>query len=113
MSSIQSIVARSAITALVAFVFLLNPLEGQAPKVEDQAPKAMSDQDIRQALIQRSIQSYSGSCPCPYSKDRAGRRCGKRSAHSRPGGTSPLCYERDVSQRMVDEYRKKQNIPRA
>ena len=46
-------------------------------------------------LIRKSISQYSGSCPCPYSTDRAGRKCGKRSAHSRAGGNSPLCYESD------------------
>ena len=45
----------------------------------------------KKTIIQQSIASYSGSCPCPYHRDRAGRRCGKRSAWSRPGGYSPLC----------------------
>ena len=67
-----------------------------------------TDSEVKQELIRRSISSYSGSCPCPYNRDRAGRRCGKRSAYSRPGGASPLCYERDVSQKMVDEYRARQ-----
>lgn len=35
---------------------------------------------------------YTGSCDCPYHTDRAGRRCGARSAYSRPGGRSPRCY---------------------
>ena len=64
-----------------------------------------TDSEIRQAIIRESIASYSGSCPCPYSVDRGGRRCGGRSAYSRPGGASPLCYERDVTQKMVDDYR--------
>lgn len=34
----------------------------------------------------------SGRCDCPYHTDRAGRRCGARSAYSRPGGRSPRCY---------------------
>lgn len=37
--------------------------------------------------------------------DRAGRRCGKRSAYSRPGGSSPLCYEGDVKKEMIEHYR--------
>ena len=73
---------------------------------EQDEPK--TDAEIRQVLISESIARYSGSCPCPYNRDRAGRRCGKRSAYSRPGGASPLCYERDVSQKMVDEYRARQ-----
>lgn len=34
----------------------------------------------------------SGRCDCPYHTDSAGRRCGARSAYSRPGGRSPRCY---------------------
>ena len=31
-------------------------------------------------------------CDCPYDIDRAGRRCGRRSAYSKPGGRAPVCY---------------------
>lgn len=68
-----------------------------------------TDQQIRRKLVQQSIAGYSGSCPCPESRDRAGRRCGKRSAYSRPGGASPLCYERDVTDAMVARYREQQS----
>ena len=40
----------------------------------------MMDTQIRQALIQESIPSYRGSA-------------------------APLCYERDVTSKMVDDYR--------
>lgn len=33
-----------------------------------------------------------GSCDCPYDYARNGSRCGGRSAYSRPGGRSPVCY---------------------
>lgn len=52
-----------------------------------------------QRAIRQSIAAYPGSCPCPYSTDRAGRRCGARSAYSRPGGARPLCYPSDVRRR--------------
>ena len=64
-----------------------------------------TDSEIREQMIQRSIMSYSGNCPCPYFTDRAGRSCGRRSAYSRPGGASPLCYERDISDKTVATYR--------
>jgi hypothetical protein len=67
-----------------------------------------SDAQIRDQIIKASVNGYSGSCPCPYNVDRAGKRCGRRSAYSRPAGASPLCYPEDVTQRMVDEYRKKE-----
>jgi hypothetical protein len=66
-----------------------------------------TDRQIRQDIIAASIAAHQGSCPCPYSVDRRGHRCGARSANSRPGGAMPLCYERDVTQQMVDEYRKR------
>jgi hypothetical protein len=62
---------------------------------------AQTDAQIRQRLIRQSIAAYSGSCPCPYSSDRAGRRCGARSAYSRPGGAAPLCYPSDVTPAML------------
>ena len=65
----------------------------------------LSDEEVAQRLIRDSISQYSGSCPCPYNYDRGGRRCGKRSAYSRPGGRSPLCYTRDVSKNMIASYR--------
>ena len=66
-----------------------------------------SDKEIKRILIRESIASYTGSCPCPYNTTRNGRRCGRRSAYSRPGGASPLCYEHDVTDAMVKAYRKK------
>ena len=72
------------------------------------AAPQMSDAEIRQALIRQSIANYSGSCPCPYSTDRAGRQCGGRSAYSRPGGAAPLCYPSDVTAAQVAAYRRRQ-----
>ena len=66
---------------------------------------AQSNADIAQELIKRSIANYPGNCPCPYNTDRAGRKCGKRSAYSKPGGRSPLCYEEDVTTDMIEEFR--------
>lgn len=77
------------------------------PPEQTHAPVATSDDEIKKALIRESISRYSGSCPCPYSTDRGGRRCGGRSAYSRPGGASPLCYASDVSESAVAAYRQR------
>jgi len=69
--------------------------------------KTVSAPEIKKAIIQASLATYSGSCPCPYNVDRAGRRCGKRSAYSRPGGASPICFEEDVTPAMVEAYRQR------
>lgn len=66
----------------------------------------LSDDEIRQLLINQSIRSYSGSCPCPYNTTKSGSRCGGRSAYSKPGGAEPLCYAKDVSDEMVERYKK-------
>lgn len=65
----------------------------------------LSDAQIRKVLIAESRAEYSGNCPCPYDTDKAGRRCGKRSAYSRPGGAAPLCYDHDVTPEMIQAYR--------
>lgn len=66
-----------------------------------------TDDEIRELIISKSISFYSGSCPCPYNTDSAGRRCGERSAYSRSGGRSPICYESNISDEAVERYRNK------
>jgi choline dehydrogenase-like flavoprotein len=66
---------------------------------------AQTDAAIRQQIIRQSIASYPGNCPCPYNSDRAGRRCGGRSAYSRPGGQAPKCFPEDVSAAEVRAHK--------
>ncbi|HET6942581.1 MAG TPA: SH3 domain-containing protein [Sphingomicrobium sp.] len=61
---------------------------------------------IKRLIIQQSIDAYPGNCPCPYNTDRAGRRCGLRSAYDREGGYAPLCYPADVSDADVEAFKK-------
>ena len=68
--------------------------------------RELTDDEIADILIQRSIAAYPGACPCPYIRDRAGRRCGARSAYSRRGGASVLCYRRDVTPDMIARHRR-------
>jgi len=82
------------------------PTVGQE-RVTPAAASAPSDREIARILMTSSRTSYAGSCPCPDDYDRAGRRCGGRSAYSRPGGFAPLCYEADVSPDMIADFRRK------
>ena len=66
----------------------------------------LSDSDIRALLIRQSIAAYPGNCPCPYSVNRAGRRCGASSAYSKPGGRGPLCFPEDVTELMIERFRR-------
>lgn len=69
------------------------------------AATAQNDGAIKRAIIKQSIASYPGNCPCPYNTDRAGRRCGGRSAYNRAGGYAPLCFPEDVSKADIQAYR--------
>lgn len=68
-------------------------------------PKQLSDKQIKKILISESIESYPGNCPCPYNAARNGSACGGRSAWSRGGGYSPLCYDKDVTKEMIQQWR--------
>ncbi len=98
---------RALILICSSLLLMLAPaaMAGQQQPSAPSSPAAMTDEQIRQAIIRQSIASYSGNCPCPYNTDRAGRRCGARSAYSRPGGASPKCFASDVSDAEVERYR--------
>lgn len=84
-------------------------LSTTAPRVRTLVqPAGPSDTEIARILIRQSQQGYSGNCPCPDNYDAAGRRCGGRSAYSRAGGASSLCYISDVSAAMIAAYRRTQ-----
>lgn len=82
------------------------------PAHHGSAKDALSDGQVRQRMIRESLAAYPGPCPCPYNVMRNGRACGGRSAYSRPGGYSPLCYPSDISDRMVEEYRRRHGLGR-
>ncbi|AXW88105.1 hypothetical protein CKQ53_14775 [Lonsdalea britannica] len=66
----------------------------------------LSDEQVKKAIIQDSINKYPGNCPCPYHSAKNGSRCGGRSAWSRAGGYSPICYDSDVSNEMIQKWRR-------
>ena len=69
------------------------------------AKASVSDEHIKQAIISESIASYPGTCACPYNSARNGSSCGGRSAWSRGGGYSPICYRSDVTKEMIRQWR--------
>lgn len=78
------------------------PAPQRAPPPEARPGRPRSE--VIRLIIAQSVNSYSGSCPCPYNLDRGGRRCGGRSAYSRPGGASPICFEGDVTNAMIRAF---------
>jgi hypothetical protein len=96
---------RQLLPTIFAIALLLSPearLPAQAATDSSDSP---TDAEIRQRIIQQSIDDYAGTCACPYSRMKNGSKCGKRSAYSRQGGDAPLCYPGDVSDDMVRQYR--------
>lgn len=81
-------------------------VEQKKPKIEETATVApkISPSIIIQRLLAESIANYPGTCACPYSTDRRGRKCGNRSAYSKPGGYSPICFAGDVTKSMIEAY---------
>jgi len=71
----------------------------------DAKTSRQTDDQIRQLIIEDSIASYPGVCACPFNSARNGSSCGRRSAWSRQGGYAPICYKKEVTKDMVDQWR--------
>ncbi len=61
-------------------------------------------------MIKESIANYPGKCPCPYSIMSNGKKCGKRSAYSKPVGYEPLCYVSDIADAKNDSVNIQEKI---
>jgi hypothetical protein len=61
----------------------------------------LTDDQVKQRIIDDSIASYPGTCACPFNTARNGSSCGRRSAWSKAGGYSPVCYKKEVTKDMV------------
>ena len=69
---------------------------------------AISDTQIKENIIKGSIAEYPGTCACPFNRARNGSSCGKRSAWSKAGGYSPICYKDEVTKEMIKAWRENQ-----
>lgn len=58
--------------------------------------------NVKKAMIEESIAQYRGACPCPYFTTKNGSSCGRRSAYSRAGGASVLCYPSDITDKQAE-----------
>ena len=93
------------ISFLIFLLFNLFFLYGSLSTVS-----AESISRTKQKMIKDSISKYHGKCACPYQLMSNGRKCGKRSAYSKQGGYSPLCYPDDISDNLMNSAKiKKQS----
>jgi hypothetical protein len=80
---------------------------GAALAIAGAAP--ISDAAVTDAIIQQSVADYMATghpCACPYNLTSNGSHCGGRSAHSRRGGASPICYPDQVTPEMIMQWRR-------
>ena len=68
---------------------------------------ALSDTQAKNEIIAESIADYPGVCACPFNQARNGSSCGRRSAWSKAGGYSPICYQNEVTAEMIKEWRER------
>lgn len=70
---------------------------------------SVSDAQIKEKIIADSIASYPSVCACPFNRARNGSSCGRRSAWSKAGGYAPVCYENEVTDEMIKQWREQNN----
>ncbi len=91
---------RLALWAAAVAAWLAHPMPSHAeiddPAFEAEVASVQTVTEEQAIAIKASRATYRGKCACPYDRDKAGRSCGKRSAYSRTGGASVLCYPGDV-----------------
>lgn len=92
----------AVLCVVIAAVSLLMASEGLAKT------QALSDAQVKKEIIAESIADYPGTCACPYNQARNGSACGKRSAWSKAGGYSPICYADEVTKEMIKTWRERQ-----
>jgi hypothetical protein len=86
---------------LGALLYMLRPPVG-----------GISDAEARDQIIKESVATHQASgspCACPYNVMADGKECGGFSAYNRPGGTTPLCYPKDVTDEAIREWRQQQS----
>jgi hypothetical protein len=106
----------SAVARLVAMLFfsLASPLHAQAPLLDPNLPSVkpqtlqhLSDDRVRQRIMQESQARFGGRCLCPYqTSDLNGRSCkGRHEVITTP--PRPICYPNQVTKEMVNEWRQR------
>lgn len=84
------------------------PAPSPPPSTAKRTAEVLTVAAIAALIVAESRRAYHAGgrpCACPDDTMRNGRSCGARSAYSRPGGASPLCYPTDVTEAMIKSYR--------
>lgn len=89
------------VVSIIMTSFTVNPAIAKATR--------LSDDQVKQQIIDESIASYPGTCACPFNAARNGSHCGRRSAWSKAGGYAPICYKKEVSKEMIAQWQQANN----
>jgi hypothetical protein len=101
--------------AAISLLIMMLPLTSYAaslsdpnlPNVEPEALQQLTDNRIRQRILQESQSHYSGRCVCQYqTRDSHGRSCKGRHEVIREK-PQPLCYPSQVTREMVSDWRQR------
>jgi hypothetical protein len=98
----------------VLLISLNSPLYAQAPLLDPNLPSAhpealqrLSDDRVRQRIMQESQARYSGRCVCQYqTKDSNGRSC-KGRHEAIKALPKPVCYPKQVTDEMLGDWRQR------
>ena len=101
----------TAITLLIIMLplnsYAAPPVDPNLPSVKPEALQQLTDNRVRQRILQESQSHYSGRCVCQYqTKDSHGRSCKGRHEviKTKP---QPLCYPSQVDSEMVSDWRQR------
>ncbi len=83
-----------------------NAQKAAAAKAALKAPDPMTEHDTQDIVMANSLNSYTGYCACPYSRNSDGFECGVEAQYYKPGGFRILCYPQDVRGQLNIFYRK-------
>jgi hypothetical protein len=104
-----------AVAILLLSLAPVAPLHAQSPPLRDptlpsvqpEALQQLSDDRIRQRIMQESQAHYGGHCVCAYeTHDASGRSCKGRHEVIKTD-PQPVCYPRQVTDEMVNDWRLK------
>jgi hypothetical protein len=82
-------------------------IDPNLPSVKPESLQQLTDNRVRQRIMQESQSHYSGRCVCQYqTKDSYGRSCKGRHEviKTKP---QPLCYPSQVDSEMVSDWRQR------
>jgi len=68
---------------------------------------AMTDNEVRHAIVHESKVRYANICACPYAARSHAKICNAGSGMARHIEVAPVCYSKDVTEQMIRDWRQR------